>query len=56
MLARHYADRLADAAIRERRFGLLKCLDRYHSRELEALTRQLVSHPGHNNPSCPAPA
>lgn len=34
MLARNYADLLADADIRERRFGLLKCLDRYHSREL----------------------
>ncbi|MET2527601.1 T6SS amidase immunity protein Tai4 family protein [Ralstonia pseudosolanacearum] len=56
MLARNYADLLADADIRERRFGLLKCLDRYHSRELGALARQLVSHPGHNNPSCPAPA
>ncbi|WP_353627764.1 hypothetical protein [Ralstonia pseudosolanacearum] len=33
MLARNYADLLADADIRERRFGLLKCLDRYHSRE-----------------------
>ncbi|MET2525107.1 T6SS amidase immunity protein Tai4 family protein [Ralstonia pseudosolanacearum] len=46
MLARNYADLLADADIRERRFGLLKCLDRYHSRELGALARQLGSHPG----------
>lgn len=53
------ANPLAEAEVKGLRVDRLKCLDLYHSRELEALARQLVIHPGHtyrqDNPSCAAP-
>ncbi len=58
-LARNYANPLAGAEVKGLRFDLLKCLDLYHSRDLEALARQLVIHPGHTyrqeNPPRAAP-
>ncbi|QUP55564.1 hypothetical protein GO998_17360 (plasmid) [Ralstonia syzygii] len=58
-LARNYANPLAEAEVKRRCFDRLKCLDLYHSRELEALARQLVIHPGHtyrqDNPPRAAP-
>ncbi|WP_408585772.1 type VI secretion system amidase immunity protein Tai4 [Paraburkholderia bannensis] len=44
-LARDYRNPLADAEIKDVKFDLLKCLDLYHSKELDTAVRQLVIHP-----------
>ncbi|MFD1556797.1 type VI secretion system amidase immunity protein Tai4 [Paraburkholderia silviterrae] len=46
-LARDYHNPLADAEIKDVRFDMLKCLDLYHSKELDAQVRRLVSKPNH---------
>lgn len=45
-LARDYHNPLADTEIKAVKFDLLKCLDLYHSKELDAQVKQLVSKPG----------
>lgn len=44
-LARNYHNPLAEAEVAGIRFDFLKCLDLYHSKELEAQTRKLVIDP-----------
>ncbi|HEY1043773.1 MAG TPA: type VI secretion system amidase immunity protein Tai4 [Telluria sp.] len=44
-LQRDYSNPIADDAKRTSRFNLLKCLDLYHSAELERLTRRVVPTP-----------
>nr|WP_311674493.1 MULTISPECIES: type VI secretion system amidase immunity protein Tai4 [Paraburkholderia] len=44
-LARDYHNPLADAEIKDVKFDLLKCLDLYHSKELDAAVGRLVIHP-----------
>ncbi|MBI6848751.1 hypothetical protein BTW15_19750 [Pseudomonas syringae pv. tomato] len=44
-LARDYTNPLVESEIKGVRFDLLKCLDLYHSKELDALTKKLVTHP-----------
>lgn len=44
-LARDYQNPLAESEIKGVRFDLLKCLDLYHSRELESLAKRVVIHP-----------
>lgn len=44
-LARDYSNPLAEPEIKGVRFDLLKCLDLYHSKELDAQVRQLVINP-----------
>jgi hypothetical protein len=46
-LARDYHNPLVDSEIEGVRFDFLKCLDLYHSNELDAQTRQLVINPDH---------
>ncbi|MDU8427809.1 type VI secretion system amidase immunity protein Tai4 [Pseudomonas syringae pv. actinidifoliorum] len=46
-LARDYTNPLAESQIKGIRFDLLKCLDMYHSKELDTLTKKLVTHPNH---------
>jgi Type VI secretion system (T6SS), amidase immunity protein len=46
-LARNYRNPVAEAEAPGIRFDLLKCLDLYHSRELDAQTRDLVIDPTH---------
>ncbi|WP_226487807.1 type VI secretion system amidase immunity protein Tai4 [Pseudomonas sp. B20] len=46
-LARDYTNPLAESQIKGIKFDLLKCLDMYHSKELDALTKKVVSHPNH---------
>ncbi|MGN2438293.1 type VI secretion system amidase immunity protein Tai4 [Pseudomonas syringae] len=46
-LARDYTNPLAESQIKGIKFDLLKCLDMYHSKELDALTKKLVTHPDH---------
>lgn len=46
-LARDYHNPLADAEIKGVKFDLLKCFDLYHSKELDAQARRLVSNPNH---------
>lgn len=54
-LALDYRNPLAEAEMRGVQFNFLKCLDLYHSEELEAQVRQLVPNPSRNyredNPS-----
>lgn len=44
-LARDYRNPLVDAEIKGVRFDLLKCMDLYHSAELDAQVKRLVIHP-----------
>jgi hypothetical protein len=44
-LARDYHNPLVDAEIKDVKFDLLKCLDLYHSKELDAAVGRLVIHP-----------
>lgn len=46
-LARDYHNPLAESEIKGVRFDFLKCLDLYHSRELDALVKRVVINPGH---------
>ncbi|PBQ17086.1 hypothetical protein CCL09_13285 [Pseudomonas congelans] len=46
-LARDYTNPLAESRIRGIKFDLLKCLDMYHSKELDALTKKVVTDPNH---------
>ena len=46
-LARDYTTPLAESRIRGIKFDLLKCLDMYHSKELDALTKKVVTDPNH---------
>lgn len=54
-LTRDYSNPLVEAEIKGVRFDLLKCLDLYHSKELDALVKRVVINPGHtyrqDNPS-----
>ncbi|PCE33200.1 type VI secretion system amidase immunity protein Tai4 [Burkholderia ubonensis] len=45
-LARDYHNPLAESEIKGIRFDFLKCLDLYHSKELDILVKQLVINPG----------
>lgn len=44
-LARDYTHPLVESEIKGVKFDFLKCLDLYHSQELDALTKKLVDHP-----------
>ena len=44
-LARNYHHPLAESEAKDVRFDFLKCLDLYHSKELDALARRVVIHP-----------
>lgn len=44
-LARDYHNPLVEPEIKGVRFDLLKCLDLYHSRELDALVKRVVINP-----------
>jgi hypothetical protein len=44
-LARDYRNPLAESEAKGVKFDLLKCLDLYHSKELEAQVKQLVANP-----------
>jgi len=44
-LARNYQNPLAESEIKGVRFDLLKCLDLYHSKQLESLVKRIVIHP-----------
>lgn len=46
-LARNYHNPLVDPEVTGVRFDLLKCLDLYHSRELDTQTKKLVIDPTH---------
>ncbi|CAM3331274.1 hypothetical protein BZK31_27670 [Pseudomonas floridensis] len=46
-LEKDYTNPRAEAEIKGIKFNLLKCLDLYHSKELEALTKEVVIRPGH---------
>jgi hypothetical protein len=53
-LNRNYINPLAEAEVKGVRFDFLKCLDLYHSEELDTLAKKFVIDPGHtykqNNP------
>ncbi|PIT52408.1 hypothetical protein BHC44_07900 [Snodgrassella alvi] len=44
-LSRNYFNPLAEAEIKGIKFDFLKCLDLYHSKELDKLAKKVVSHP-----------
>lgn len=44
-LARDYHNPLVESEVQGVRFDLLKCLDLYHSKELDAQVKSLVFHP-----------
>ena len=46
-LARNYYNPLVESEVKGVKFDLLKCLDMYHSKELDALTKQIVIDPDH---------
>ncbi|KPX28419.1 MULTISPECIES: type VI secretion system amidase immunity protein Tai4 [Pseudomonas syringae group] len=46
-LARDYTNPLVESEIKGVKFDLLKCLDLYHSKELNALVKEVVIKPGH---------
>ena len=46
-LARDYHNPLAESENKNVRFDFLKCLDLYHSKELDAQVKRLVINPGH---------
>ncbi|WP_080418202.1 type VI secretion system amidase immunity protein Tai4 [Burkholderia ubonensis] len=45
-LARDYRNPLVESEIKGVRFDFLKCLDLYHSKELDSLVKRLVIDPG----------
>ncbi|RMT88470.1 hypothetical protein ALP38_00994 [Pseudomonas amygdali pv. sesami] len=48
-LARDYTNPLVESEIRGVRFDFLKCLDLYHSKELDVLTKNVVIDPTHTD-------
>ncbi|AAZ36701.1 conserved hypothetical protein [Pseudomonas savastanoi pv. phaseolicola 1448A] len=38
---------MAESQIKGIKFDLLKCLDMYHSKQLDALTKKVVTDPNH---------
>ncbi len=46
-LARDYQNPLTEAEVKVVHFDLLKCLDLYHSKELDSLVHRLVINPRH---------
>jgi hypothetical protein len=44
-LSRNYFNPLAEAEIKGIKFDFLKCLDLYHSKELDRLAKRVISHP-----------
>ncbi|KGF66563.1 type VI secretion system amidase immunity protein Tai4 [Pseudomonas lutea] len=46
-LSRNYKNPLVEAEVKGVRFDFLKCLDLYHSEELDALAKKVVISPGH---------
>ena len=46
-LARDYFNPLVESEVKGVKFDMLKCLDMYHSKELDILTKQLVVKPNH---------
>ncbi|WP_268800021.1 type VI secretion system amidase immunity protein Tai4 [Pseudomonas huanghezhanensis] len=46
-LNRNYKNPLVEAEIKGVRFDFLKCLDLYHSKELDSLAKKVVINPGH---------
>ncbi|AVX25296.1 type VI secretion system amidase immunity protein Tai4 [Pseudomonas syringae] len=46
-LARDYTNPLVESEIKGVKFDLLKCLDLYHSKELNALVKEVVIKPDH---------
>ncbi|MCI3946930.1 type VI secretion system amidase immunity protein Tai4 [Pseudomonas syringae] len=47
-LSRDYTNPLTESQIKGVKFDLLKCLDLYHSKELDALTKKTVVDPTHS--------
>jgi hypothetical protein len=47
-LARDYHNPLVESEVKDVRFDFLKCLDLYHSKDLEALVKRLVINPKHS--------
>ncbi|KES11620.1 hypothetical protein SASC598O11_005740, partial [Snodgrassella alvi SCGC AB-598-O11] len=41
----NYFNPLAEAEVKGIKFDFLKCLDLYHSKELDTLARKMISHP-----------
>ncbi|MBS7437928.1 type VI secretion system amidase immunity protein Tai4 [Pseudomonas syringae] len=48
-LARDYTNPLVESEIKGVKFDLLKCLDLYHSKELDAQTKKAVINPTHTD-------
>lgn len=48
-LARDYTNPLTESEIKGVKFDLLKCLDLYHSKALEAQTKKVVINPTHTD-------
>lgn len=46
-VARNYQNPLVESEVKGVRFDLLKCLDLYHSKELDSLAHKLVINPKH---------
>ncbi|MCQ2993034.1 type VI secretion system amidase immunity protein Tai4 [Pseudomonas syringae] len=46
-LDRNYKNPLVEAEVKGVRFDFLKCLDLYHSKELDVLAKKVVINPGH---------
>lgn len=46
-LDRNYKNPLVEAEVKGVRFDFLKCLDLYHSKELDSLAKKVVINPGH---------
>ena len=46
-LSRDYFNPIVESEVKGVKFDMLKCLDMYHSKELDTLTKQLVGHPDH---------
>ena len=44
-LARDYRNPIVESEIKGLKFDLLKCLDLYHSKELDSLAKRVVIHP-----------
>ncbi|MCO6503916.1 MAG: type VI secretion system amidase immunity protein Tai4 [Snodgrassella sp.] len=44
-LSRNYLNPLAEAEIKGIKFDFLKCLDLYHSKDLDKLAKKMIEHP-----------
>lgn len=44
-LSRNYLNLLAEAEIKGIKFDFLKCLDLYHSKDLDKLAKKMIEHP-----------